>query len=55
MSKEKKEIKLEPIKPFNDHSNCKGHANYMLDCDYTKQEDRDCLITSVNNYISDAR
>ena len=40
------------IKPFNDHgSGCSGHANYMLDCTYTKKEDRELIIKCLDNYI----
>lgn len=41
-----------PIPRFNDHgSTCKGHANWMLDCEYTKQEERDLLVSVLDNYI----
>lgn len=44
--------KFEGIKPFNDHgSSCQGHANYMLDCTYTKKEDIQLMITCLDNYI----
>lgn len=44
--------KFEGIKPFNDHgSGCSGHANWMLDCTYTKKEDRDLIIKCLDNYI----
>jgi len=45
--------KLKKIKAFNDHSNCKGHGNWMLDCEFESQEDRDVLIKCLNNYIDE--
>lgn len=39
------------IAPFNDHSHCQGHANFMLDCTYEKQADRDLIIKVLSNYI----
>ena len=48
--------KFEGIKPFNDHgSGCSGHANYMLDCTYTKKEQRDLIIKCLNNYIAEEK
>jgi len=45
---------MKAIPRFNDHgSACKGHANYMLDCEYTKQEERDLLIGIIDNYLKD--
>ena len=41
----------EKIPSFNDHPNCKGHANFMLDCEYEKKEDRDLLVNCLDNYI----
>jgi hypothetical protein len=42
------------IPKFNDHgSNCKGHANYMLDCEYENQEDRELLVKVLDNYIDE--
>ena len=49
MSKDKT---FEPIKPFNDHTSCQGHANFMLDCTYERKEDRDLIIKVLDNYIS---
>lgn len=46
-----KDKTFEPIKPFNDHIGCKGHANYMLDCTYERKEDRDLIIKVLDNYI----
>lgn len=31
--------------------NCKGHSNYLLDCDYTRQEDIDLLIKILDREI----
>lgn len=31
--------------------NCKGHANYMLDCEFTDKEDRNLLLRVLDNYI----
>ena len=46
--------KLRPIPRFNDHGvNCKGHANWMLDCTFENQEDRDVLIRVLDKYIVD--
>lgn len=45
------EKKFEPIKAFNDHPGCKGHANYMLDCTYEKKEDRDLMMEILTKYI----
>ena len=42
---------MEPIPKFNDHPNCKGHANFMLDCEYTEKEDRNLLVKVLENYI----
>ena len=42
--------------PFNDHgAGCKGHANFLLDCTYEKQEDRDLLVTVLSAYIRDEK
>lgn len=40
-----------PIPKFNDHTNCKGHANWMLDSELETQEDRDILISAIDNYL----
>ena len=29
---------------------CKGHANWLLDCDYSRKEDRDLLSKILDNY-----
>ena len=42
-----------PIPKFNDHSNCQGHANYILDCEYTKKDDIDLIIKVLDNYIGE--
>lgn len=41
----------EKVPAFNDHLNCKGHANFMLDCEYEKKEERDLLVSVLDNYI----
>ena len=42
---------MKKIEPFNDHgSNCKGHANYMLDCTFERKEDRDLLDSVLTHY-----
>jgi hypothetical protein len=47
------EKEYKPIPRFNDHgSACKGHANAMLDCEYTKQEERDLLSNVLTHYIN---
>ena len=40
-----------PIPKFNDHVNCKGHANHMLDCTYETQIERDILLKVLNDYL----
>lgn len=52
MLKQSKEESLPPIKSFNDHQNCKGHENFMLDCEYTKKDERNLIKKCINNYIS---
>jgi len=43
---------FEPIPRFNDHgAGCKGHLNWMLDCTMEKQEEREIMIKSIENYI----
>ena len=38
---------------FNDHgSTCKGHANWMLDVDYSNPTDRDTLIKVLDKQIA---
>lgn len=41
----------EPIAPFKDHQNCKGHGNYMLDCTFETREERDMMIRVLDNHI----
>ncbi len=44
-------ITYKAVPRFNDHgSSCKGHANSMLDCEYTKKEERELLIAIIDNY-----
>lgn len=45
------EKKFKPIPAFNDHPNCKGHGNYMLDCTYETQEERDLLSKCIDNVL----
>lgn len=46
------EKEYSPIPRFNDHgSGCKGHANWMLDCEFTKKDERDTLIMALDNYL----
>ncbi len=46
-------MELKPIPRFNDHgAGCKGHANWMLDCTFEKQEERDVMIQTLDHYIS---
>ena len=45
------EKKYKPIKPFNDHQNCRGHANFMLDSTLESEADRQIVIQAVENYI----
>jgi hypothetical protein len=47
------EKKFEPIPAFNDHTNCKGHGNWMLDCTFEKEEERGVLIKALDNYIEE--
>ncbi len=44
---------LPTIKPFNDHQSpqCKGHANFMLDCTYETIEEREQIVKSISNYL----
>ena len=41
------------IPTFNDHPNCKGHGNYMLDCEYTTKDEREQLLKVLDNYIDE--
>lgn len=45
------EKKYKPILKFNDHVNCKGHGNWMLDSELDTREDRDILISAIDNYL----
>ena len=47
------EYKYPKFTPFNDHSNCAGHANFMLDCTYEKEEDRKLIQMVLDNYIEE--
>ncbi len=36
---------------FNPHgAECKGHGIYMLDIDYSEQQERDLLVKVLENY-----
>jgi len=35
--------------------NCKGHGNFMLDCDFTDKDDQDLLVTVLGNYIDERK
>lgn len=39
------------IQPFNDHQNCKGHANMMLDSTYETKQERQSFIKVLDHYI----
>ena len=42
------------IEKFNDHgSSCKGHKNFMLDCTYEDQKDRDLLTKVIGNHVDE--
>lgn len=48
----KTKIEYKAIPRFNDHgAGCKGHANWMLDCEFTSQDDRDILLKALDNAI----
>ncbi len=53
MTTMEKQLKLRPIRSFNDHINCKGHANSVLQCTYETQEERDLLSKILGNYIDE--
>lgn len=44
--------KYPPIKPLNDHTNCQGHANFMLDATYETDEEINLIKACVGNYIT---
>jgi len=48
------EKKYTPIPRFNDHgAGCKGHANFLLDCEYTEQADRDLIVQILDRLINE--
>lgn len=47
------EKQYEKIEGFKDHSNCPGHANFILDCEYETKDQRDLLVSVINNYVKD--
>jgi len=40
-----------PIKAYNDHQNCKGHANVLLDSTYETKEEVELIKKVIDNYI----
>ena len=50
MAIEKQYEKIPSFKPET-CKNCKGHANFMLDCEYETKADRDLLVNVLGNYI----
>lgn len=49
-----KEYQKVPSFTPDTHKGCKGHADYMLDCEYTEKADRDLLVNVLSNYIDEA-
>lgn len=46
--------KLKAIPRFNNHGKeCQGHSNWMLDCEFTTQEERDILINVLDKHIGE--
>ena len=48
-----KKYKYKSFSPFNDHSNCKGHANSMLDSTYETEEERELLMKIISRLIKE--
>ena len=47
-----KNFKYKSFPKLNDHgSSCIRHANWMLDCTYEKEEDREVLDKCIANYL----
>ena len=47
------EKKLTPIPRFNNHGKeCEKHANWMLDCTFENQEERDLMINVLDKHIA---
>lgn len=44
------EKKYKGFAPFNDHGNCKGHGNFMLDSTYESEGDRQSVILALKSY-----
>lgn len=43
---------LKKVPRFNDHgSACHGHQNWMLDCEFERQSERDVLARAIDNYL----
>jgi len=51
MAEEKKYEKIPAFKP-DSCKGCKGHGNYMLDCEYENEKDRNLLVKVIGNYIT---
>lgn len=51
MEKQQPKKIYKPIPPFNDHQNCSGHQNYMLDCTYETKEEVELIKGILDNYI----
>ena len=46
-----KNYKYKKFPAFKDHSNCQGHANYYLDCEYENEDERELLISILDRRI----
>ena len=53
MSTNDSNYKHKKFKPFNDHTNCKGHSNFMLDSTLESESDRQAVILAVDNALKD--
>lgn len=52
MKTDTKEKIYKPVARFNDHgSECKGHANVLLDSTYETQEEVDLIKKVLTNYV----
>lgn len=49
--KEEQEKRYSLVKSFNDHPNCKGHANAVLDDTFERKEERELLSNILDNYM----
>lgn len=50
-TEDKKEKIYKPIPRFNDHQNCSGHANAMLDATYETKEEVELITKCIDNYV----